>query len=223
MPCDPGSAPGEEYRAIGENDEGRFFTRQTLLDHHPVARTFQGLTEHEVFHGVFRRHVVMGNHHSLPRCQSVRLHNHRKRESGQGFNGLFKTFNRLEPRGGNSIPPHEFLGKDLTALQAGSRLAGADDGQPLLLELIDDACYQRRFRPNNRKVRAQLLRQSHDGLGLRKVYGKAFRFLRDAGISGGTIQLLHLLAFMQLPCQSVFPTTRPEYEYLHRKAVHYSH
>ena len=53
---------------------------------------------------------------------------------------------------------------------------------------------------------------------LRKVDRNALRFLGDAGIPGGTIQLLHLLAFMQLPCQSVFPTTGPEYEYFHKMA-----
>ena len=113
---------------------------------------------------------------------------------------------------------HEFLGKDLASLQARRRLAGADDVQPLLLELIDDAGYQGRFRPDNGQVRVQLLRQFHDGLGLRKVDRKALRFLRDAGISGGTIQLLHLLALVQLPCQRVLPTTGPKYEYLHRMA-----
>ena len=116
------------------------------------------------------------------------------------------------------MPPHEFLGKDLASLQARRRLAGADDGQALLLELIDDAGHQRRFRTDYGKVRMQSLGQFHDGLRLRKVNRKALRFLRDAGIPGGTIQLLHLLAFVQLPCQSVFPTTGPEDEYLHRMA-----
>ena len=61
-----------------------------------------------------------------------------------------KCFRHLEARGGNAMPPHEFLGKDLASLQARRRLAGADDGQPLLFELIDHAGDQRRFRPDNR-------------------------------------------------------------------------
>ena len=44
------------------------------------------------------------------------------------------------------------------------------------------------------------------------------RFLRDAGITGGAIQFLHALAFVQLPCQSVFATTGTEDEYFHRMA-----
>ena len=116
------------------------------------------------------------------------------------------------------MPPHEFLGKDLASLQARGRLAGADDGQPLFFELIDDARDQRRFRPDNGQVRPQPLRQAHDGLCLREVDGNALRFLRDAGIPGRTVEFLHPLALMQLPCQRVFPTTGPEYENSHKMA-----
>ena len=77
---------------------------RTLLDHHPVARAPQGLAAHEVFDGLLRLLVVMGNHHPLARCQSIRLHHHRKRESRQNFDGLLEAFRYLEPRGGNAVP-----------------------------------------------------------------------------------------------------------------------
>ncbi len=64
----------------------------------------------------------------------------------------------------------------------------------------------------------QLLRHFQDRLRLRKVHRHALRLLRNAGIAGGTIQLLHALAFMQLPSKSVFATTGTDNQNLHRMA-----
>ena len=86
---------------------------------------------------------------------------------------------------------HQLLGELLARLDGRSRLRMTEYLQAGRPETIDDPCRQGSLRTDNRKVNPLCLRELQQPVHIRILQRHTFRLLRDARITGGTIDLAH--------------------------------
>ena len=202
-------------------EHGHLHALEEFLDDDLLSRSPESLTLDHLTDGSFGLPQVFRHDDALAGGEPARLDDigrlHRLEER-QGIAHLSLAEDAVFG-GGNAVLVHEFLGELLAALQCGSRLGRADDGnlgQPLIRsEKINDPLHQRGFRPHDQHVDSVF---EDTGGHCIKVHGVqrhvGAQFLRSRiarGKEGGIKQG----AARDLQADGVFASTGTKYEYTH--------
>jgi hypothetical protein len=111
------------------------------------------------------------------------------------------------------MPRHEFLRKDLAALETRSRASRPNNRESLCFEKINNAGRERRFRTYKRQINSLGLGKSCQLLVLINCDIHELCVLSDAGISRSTKHRdLFSRCLTKRPNDRVLPATRSDYE-----------
>ena len=207
-------AEGDDGGAVSEREEARFLAFHELLDHHLRACAAEGPAEHvgERILGLCER---CGDHHALARRQTIGLEHVRRGKAGEGGAGFLQRRGAHVAGGRDARAGAEVLGEALGAFELGCGLRGAEHRHACGPQRIRQPVDQRRLGPNHHEIDGLVSAKGDHRAVIGRIERHAFRFFRDAGISGGGVEPSAARGLRQRPCQRMFAASRTQKQDIH--------
>ena len=142
------------------------------------------MVDHHIFDGRLRLFKSLGDDDALAERQPVRLDDGGIGRVLQICDGCLGLGERFALCRGDAVFFHEFLGKDLAALDDGGVLGGAEAGDARRFQRIDAAQNERIVGRDDGEVHLLLTGDADDAFDVRRLDGDALRVLRDAPVAG---------------------------------------
>ncbi len=207
----------QHRRTVGDREQRHLGTVQELLDQHLVTTG-----------RVRERLVAVRRHHdALAGGEPVVLHHVRRTEGVDRLGGLLGRRTDVGAAGRHARSGHHVLGERLRALELSSVLGRSEDRDPGRAERIGQPGDQRRLRPDDDQIDADLGRQRDHRVVVRDVDRTANDRLPvvrrmqhgDARVARGRHHLLDLRVLGQRPDQCVLAATRTDHQDLHGRSA----
>ncbi len=123
-----------------------------------------------------------------------------------------------EASGGDAVVPHQLLGEGLGGLDAGGRLGGAEGGDPLDGQAVDEATGQGVLRAHDHQLAAVVPGGPSQPLDVRRLEGEVGAQGGGARVAGGDEQVGQPGRLAELPGQGVLAGAGTDEEDVHATA-----